>query len=593
MKLKLLLFYVLIVFSKTILSQDLNEVHLDPPENITPSITETIEQSTIHYGATPQNYNGEVILFTHGFSALTQLYFSNNKFYEQAYNDGYQVAFVSTTRGDGMWKNGEILAQSIDQICDKFKVKQLNIIAHSNGGKASEVAMYKYDKNDKVKRVFALGTPFWGTYVADISQFWWFNWLWKHTGLNEGTATSTTYYCRDVIRPYFDNHPNNDPEKFYIVGGSSFSRANALFYFSGSIVKIAQGSNDGIAAYSSTQRPNGNYLFSKDKLHLDHAEVAEGQKVWQHIQPILSGKAPKFKSSEKKVANDFSIVKSNYQIFYSDNKYDELKLDKNNKRGLLTFFHKSDNKFAIKSSENTRFKRLSRNKNVSSFNIYSENRKLSMSTNSKYVGFLTQSEGVNMIYKDDKISNKINIYFDREINNIQKTEINAIITKKSDITGKSTSEKTIVRALNYDKLKNKFYLDKSEFDKGVYTVHITAIHDDFKRNIISGFSVGNLKGYTSVNPKDLNNLNNSFKINLINKRVDNNLNFTVENINNNNLNSSTSFKVFNLNGQEVVNRKLKITKSNFSVNINHLASGMYILKIKNNKYLDNYKLLKQ
>ena len=108
MKLKLLLFYVLIVFSKTILSQDLNEVHLDPPENITPSITETIEQSTIHYGATPQNYNGEVILFTHGFSALTQLYFSNNKFYEQAYNDGYQVAFVSTTRGDGMWKNGEI-----------------------------------------------------------------------------------------------------------------------------------------------------------------------------------------------------------------------------------------------------------------------------------------------------------------------------------------------------------------------------------------------------------------------------------------------------------------------------------------------------
>ncbi|HAO14513.1 MAG TPA: hypothetical protein DDE71_02935, partial [Tenacibaculum sp.] len=85
----------------------------------------------------------------------------------------------------------------------------------------------------------------------------------------------------------------------------------------------------------------------------------------------------------------------------------------------------------------------------------------------------------------------------------------------------------------------------------------------------------------------------SFKINLINKRVDNNLNFTVENINNNNLNSSTSFKVFNLNGQEVVNRKLKITKSNFSVNINHLASGMYILKIKNNKYLDNYKLLKQ
>lgn len=389
-------------------SQNFLEKQLPPPEKLSSFFIGPLIKSTIHYGEKPANYNGEVLVFNHGYIDLNQLFFTNNSFYEEAYSAGYQIVFVATTRGKGMWENGELLAESIDIITSKFLVNDVSLIAHSNGGKAAEVAMFSYNKKDKVKKVFALGTPFYGTYLADISQQWWFNWIWGKTGLNEGSATSTTYYCKNVVRPYFDNFETNQPSKFYILGGSGFKNGHTilapLLFTSGTIIYVAEGINDGVTSYDSSLRPNANYLFKKGEAKFDHVDLAYGQFVWNYIKPYLnSSNVLKTEERSNKLNTKQKII-SNYQIINSENSYDDIIIDNSLKTIELEVFHENktnnfdlyfNNKKIEQKSTSNKSNTIATHK--SNYTI-SNTSNISLKANSRFAAFAYFSNGAEMNY---------------------------------------------------------------------------------------------------------------------------------------------------------------------------------------------------
>jgi len=595
-KFKQLIVLALILFTSFFsYAQRFIEKQLPAPDQLSTFFIGPLLKSTIHYGKTPPNYNGEILLFNHGYIDLNQLFFTNNTFYQDAYNDGYQVVFVATTRGEGMWVNGELLAESIDIITNKYQVNNLNIIAHSNGGKATEAAMFFYNKRDKVKKVIALGTPFWGTYLADVSQQWWFNWIWRNTGLNEGSATSTTYYCRDVVRPYFDNASNNQPEKFIILGASGFKNGHTilapLMFTSGSILYLAQGTNDGVTPYSSSLRPGASYIFNKGEAKLDHIDVALGQYVWNTIKPYLNTSF-----ARKKVNSTIEISKkeiiSNYQIINSENSYDQVIANKSITPTLVTIFHEKElNDFKIYNDNSELIPLQSRNNlNVQSIyqSSYTIEKLQNLNSNSRFAAFMHYPNGPRMKYATNKENESVSIRFDHTDISLDEIEVNAIITKTGNLHGETIKGDSFVYSFTLDSNAKNFTLDTSDFENGTYSIYVTGKHQTFVRSIASGFTVGQFS--SEGLKKQINTSKNASEYTLLTNVIDDQIE-----ISNNSGRQEVSYSIFNLNGQLQLQNKLIFSNQKFIIQegISSLAKGIYILIVNDNNSKKSFKIVKQ
>lgn len=586
--------------SLTLFSQSFVEKQLPTPDNLSSLFIGPLLKSTIHYGARPNNFNGKVILFNHGYIDLNQLFFTNNTFYKEAYNEGYQVVFVATTRGEGMWANGKLLAESIDIITNKYHVNDVYIIAHSNGGKASEVAMYTHKKYNKVKKVFALGTPYWGTYLADISQQWWLNWLWKKTGLNEGGATSTTYYCRDVVRPYFDNHINNEPSKFIILGGSGFARGHTLLaplmFASGSVLYLHQGVNDGVSPYKSTLRPNGIYTFKKNEAYLDHVDIALGQYVWKHIKPYLNENVLK-NTTPKNTSElvNYTKTSSDYQIINSENDYDKIIADRGNTNINLQVFHKNSySNFNLKSTKGRLFPKLREQSKTNSIVNYMSSYKLNTSSstiikgNSKFVAYAHQINGPKMVFEVEKNKNILKVSFLNSNTNFDEIEVTATISKTSDLLGNNTEEEIYLQSFSYHQKTKQFILDTSIFKEGVYSIYINSEHPDFTRNIVSGFTIGTI---TNNKIKELNTPKEFlFDINLNNSIITNSINIKTKGIT---PTHGLSIKIYTINGKLMTDSTMMGSNGAYNTDTSNLPSGLYITTIKYKSHSKSFKIIKQ
>ncbi|SNR17147.1 T9SS type A sorting domain-containing protein [Tenacibaculum jejuense] len=592
-KFKQLIILALILFTSFFsYAQSFVEKQLPVPSKLSSFFIGPLIKSTIHYGERPSNYNGEVLLFNHGYIDLNQLFFTNNTFYQDAYNEGYQVVFVATTRGEGLWENGKLLAESIDIITNKYQVNDLTVIAHSNGGKAAEAAMFSYNKRNKVKKVIALGTPYWGTYLADVSQQWWFNWIWKNTGLNEGALTSTTYYCRDVVRPLFDNASNNQPEKFIILGASGFKSGHTilapLMFTSGGVLFLAQGTNDGVTPYSSSLRPGATYLFRKGEAKLDHIDVALGQYVWRTIKPYLNSS-----NRNKTIYNtsefDYHTITSDYQIINSENTYDKIIYPKNSKQVVVDIFHeKPSHDFKLYGN----LKELSPNyktKNNNKIENYSSSYQMKnveqLTANSKFAAFVHFSDGPKMKYITQQKDHNIIVKFDQLNIPIEEINVDAIITRTSDLNGKIVNGDSFVYPLTLN--GNEFQLDTSNFEEGTYSVHVSGKHKEFTRSIISGFVKGRLSAESLE--EEITNKNN-FNINLKSNTIIDH----IELISSQKENQSINVSIYNLNGQLQIMKQFKPNEDYIiKDNVSTLSQGLYILTVEKNNLKKSFKILKK
>lgn len=583
------------LFSCAILcSQNFEEVQLPKPDQLSPFFIGPLFKSTIHHGVTPPNYNGKVILFNHGYIDLnqTQFLFDNN-FYQKTYDEGYQAVFVATTRGGGIWVNGELLAESIDIITEKYNVTDVSIIAHSNGGKAAEAAMIQYGKKDKVQQVFALGTPYWGTYLADISQMPWLNWAWRLTGLNEGARTSTTYYCRDVVRPYLDSNPNNEPEKFIVLGASGYFNgsnllARAAFTATGGILLPVQGANDGVAPYRSTLRPGAEYVFRKNdfRAFFDHIDVSLGQFSWPYVKSYLQNRSRNSNQTFETETPANFITESNYYIIHSENKYDKVLLDKNSSFAVAEILHeKPTAKFQGFDQDQKQISTLkSHNQEDHKTVIPFSESNIQLKSDSRFAAFIRQNNGITMSLEHQIKNNyptlKVDI-FSKQKNSelLVNTEIRGVITKTSKIDG--TPLKNDPEVITFHKKNGSFYFDTKNLDEGVYSLFLNSeSNGNFKRSIISGFVVGDINKALNMDEgaSDIfNKTEKSMKITPNSVK-----NYALLSLEGYNISDKISIDIYDVTGKKIMDFVVPVNQNsqyNISENLQLLSGGIYLLQV--------------
>ena len=589
MKLKFTLLAVFCYLS--FFGQSFKEVHLPKPQYVSPFYIGPLFTSTIHYGAKPSNFNGKVIVFNHGYIDLNQSQFLfDNSFYQNVYDEGYLAVFVATTRGQGIWVNGELLAEAIDIITNKYNVEQVTLVAHSNGGKACEAAMFHYGKKDKVSQVFALGTPYYGTYLADISQLPLLKWAWSLTGLNEGARTSTTYYCRDVVRPYFDNKPNNQPGKFTVLGSSGFYKgstiAAAAFLLTGGVILPVQGANDGVAPYSSTRRPGALNVFSKNdsRAIFDHLDVSLGKFSWRYVRAHMINKSSKFEDAPFEEINR-RISSSDYYLIHSANDYEKISFDEGVTSATIDIIHETPkSKLQLFSDQKALYTGSLSDGHSTSLKVTQPDTQIK--SDSRFLAYVRQNSDLKMYLEDipNHEASVLKVDFKSEnglSKSIANTRVIATITKTSEIDGTEVNEEPVM--IEFSNKDNAYYYNTSTLEDGVYSLLLTGeAEGKFKRSLISGFVVGNVKASlsnsTQINPETAVSANLMLYPTVVKDQAY--LEF------NNNLSSNTKAQIFTFDGKQVKTFELSTIdqkKIDVSQHLRSLPKGIYLLKVGSTK----------
>ena len=241
---------------------------------------------TWYIGATPPNvdYTKPVLLFVHGKGGWAgswwndTVYHGHNDMYDYAYNNGYRTAFVDLYPDHDMWDNGYLLSQLVNTITAYFGVSKVDIIAHSKGGVDSDAALYYYGANPKVRRVVTLGTPHWGTPIADMAYSGWTWWIAALMGeLNDATYVMQTGYMSS-FRSWVDE---TQTAPFYTLSGYKCGPIGTALWYSCAFIG---GEDDGLVGVNSAQRPSSTHLKTG---YWDHDEIRMGSRTWSYFAPTI------------------------------------------------------------------------------------------------------------------------------------------------------------------------------------------------------------------------------------------------------------------------------------------------------------------
>jgi len=250
------------------------------------------DAGTIYYGAVPANAGTKpVLVFIHGYNSSAKTWWDGNDMYNKAYADGYRTAFVSVHPDQTQWTNGQMFAGMLNTICSRYGVSRVVIVAHSKGGVDSDAALVHYGAWNKVERVITLGTPHFGTPLADLASSGWTSWLGAIFGQNNNATKSLQSGAMATFRSQTDPHPNRPKTSFRTFGGWGYS---GWLWVSGVYLSwngggSSQGGNDGVVNYPSTKRPNSSVIFgvNDSRGNVNHSGIATGTPMWQHIRPQL------------------------------------------------------------------------------------------------------------------------------------------------------------------------------------------------------------------------------------------------------------------------------------------------------------------
>lgn len=253
-----------------------NAKELPPPSNDT-------TPGTWFLGAVPldADLNKPPIVFVQGLNSRAQswwgetVYHGLNDMYETAYNHGYRTAFVQLHDAGGNpsspWDNGKLLAQMLDEIYHHFGQK-VNIVAHSKGGPDTQAALIHYGAYPYVNEVVTLGSPHYGSHVADLAYSWWAGWLSELLGQKSDATYSLQTGEMAKFREVTDNHPHVLKNTYYTAAGTNWGPPLSALWFGGAYLS-AHGDNDGLVNVWSTHLPYGYHLFTSD---VDHDGIRTG-----------------------------------------------------------------------------------------------------------------------------------------------------------------------------------------------------------------------------------------------------------------------------------------------------------------------------
>ncbi len=493
---------------------------LPAPQYLSPLFVGSLNESAIYYGQEHwYNKNKPVIVFVHGFIDLANLWFSpGNDIYYEA-NKRYRTAFVATTRGEGMWRNGEILATMLEDIVKHYKTNKVIIVAHSNGGKASEVAMFHYDKYQLVDRVITLGTPFKGTGLADIAELPGMEYIVDLVGLGGGTSTSTTYYMEGHARPILDNDPDNQPNKFINFGAWGYDNGTTVaapaMYAGGLILNTmgggdSNGGNDGVTPYYSSTRPGGSQMWGgwcwswwcNLNSRYDHIDITYDYIMWDEIKPYLTGSLPNRMMQQEEI-DRASTLTSNFELITTmDGAANQFRVPADAGEVTVNVIHPDvSNQFNLiddSGNDLTMDLMVSKGLNESNYShqtLYLEKGTYQINSDAvEYAAIVSYENGAQLTFDNSQLSYEEGetITFNASIlNTKQEATITAVLYAKSDINGKSIQTQSYVVQFELNEEGKYVAILENGVKAGIYNLQINAEGETFRRTIISGIVVKN------------------------------------------------------------------------------------------------------
>lgn len=531
-KVSISLWVCLVLSAFSLNAQNISINYLPSPSLVPAQYAQNISSRSIHYGATPANLDPQkpVIVYVHGFSDLAGIWFgNNNQMYANTYNAGHNSVFVAMTRGEGMWENGEVLADMLDIITQHYGVKDVVIVAHSNGGKASEVAMIEENRKNKVNRVISLGTPFSGTPLANVAQLPGLNIISALIGLGGGMRTSTTYYMGGYARPYLDWSWRNQPGKFVNFGAWGYNNGSndlSLVLTAGGLVLNTLGAsrfaggNDGVTPYWSSDRPNGRQQwttgYGNPVSRFDHTGVALSQNVWNSVEPMFSAPLSSLRvnhlpENKAKLANE--KITSKLQFLSSEDDNMSFMVEKSVKDLSLTIIHASEEDWfelrKINTNGTTQIVDINLNELRETLPLIKGNASVidlntlasgtyQILSKSKFAAIVSQQKGVELEYDNQhqfafsaqpELKVKLNNATQYDLSQLK---LKAIITHEGNLEGEAVKTSShLIENFEVDAAGNARLKINQALPNGSYNVLIQAQHPEFQKSLVTGFIMNN------------------------------------------------------------------------------------------------------
>jgi pimeloyl-ACP methyl ester carboxylesterase len=425
-----------------------------------------------------------------------------------------------------MWENGRLLAGMLDDITQHYGVSTVVIVAHSNGGKSSEVAMITHNRRHKVERVISLGTPFGGTELANVAEAPGFNLLVDLIGLGGGMRTSTTYYMGGYARPILDWSWRNQPGKFINFGAWGYNNGTSLIArpvmtTSGVLLNVlgsgaSSGGNDGVTPYWSSSRrwgrPQWTTGYGNPASQFDHLDVALSDVVWNTIEPLFTAPLSSLREDQNQVDQAAAVnetLTSRLQFLSSEDENHSFTVENGVKDLEMIIMHYSESdQFTLQEvlvngklapvafdlNANRTASDLLAGKSslislaqlpVGEYKVTSEN---------KFAALINHKKGVELEY-----NNSHQFAFDQaptlevKLNNaeqydLSKLSLKAIITYKHTLDG-SPLEKEVTMIETFEATGEGTYTlsPTKRLLNGVYNVVIHAQHPAFQKSLVTGF----------------------------------------------------------------------------------------------------------
>ncbi len=250
-------------------------------------------------GAVPPNFDPAkpVLVFVHGKGGSATswwgetAYHGPNDMYAHAYNAGYRTAFVDLYPEGDMWANGHLLAQELVATTDHFGVEKVVIIAHSKGGVDVNAAVTFFGAASMIEMVITLGSPHWGTPLADLVYSTWTWWL----AVILGQQSDAAYVMQTGYMAWFRSMADAEPAgvPYLTVGGTKCGPFLSALWWG---CVYLSGQDDGLVPIASTRKPGAQVLVESA---WDHDEIRMGSRVWGPIASVLqSGGAPSRAAAE-------------------------------------------------------------------------------------------------------------------------------------------------------------------------------------------------------------------------------------------------------------------------------------------------------
>ena len=537
----ILAFFIFLFFSFGAVAQDIKEINLPAPSQMTSMSGSLLgsgisDAGNIYYGNTPSNLRAgsPVIVFIHGYFSRASSWWILNDMYTKAFNDGYRTAFVSVHPDKNMWVNGQLFSNMLGTITNKLGVNKVVVVAHSKGGLDTDAAVVHYGAHTRVERVITLSTPHFGTPLADLAQSGWVSWLSSIFGqVNDATYCLQTSYA-SYFRTQTANHPNYSKAKFRTVGAWGYG---VIFSIPGAYLDLNGGSaftggNDGVVTYKSSKRPNSTTLlsgFGNWRTNYNHLEVQQGYSMWSTIKSNLPYTLSKVDSKpiENETAyNPNAIIESRVQVISSEKTSRNFMVEEGVKATMLDIHSLNANdQFVIIAPNGEKI-----NPTVLRFGeeagdllggfattLSIENPQVgtySIESTSAFVALVTANEGVGLRMTSDLNDNKYYYNVGETINlNISLINELGINTKGAKVTGAMTltsndvkTQKAVV--LEFKEKNGQFTATVNDkLDEGIYSIAIQAENGNFSKSLVTSIAVVDGVLHTLGNVDTKNDIN--------------------------------------------------------------------------------------